>query len=281
VLKAGSSPGPVVRPAGLVFTTARGASPGSQDLTISNLTDHLITFTSADSVVGQPWFSHFPASGAVTPQQPAGVIVQLNTSALQPGVYRGTIILSFSDSSVRTVALLLVVTQDGALPRAEVANDSNYCAPGSLFPVLSSFTSGEVAIAGQSNTIEVQIVDDCANPASADSVWAQFDNSDSALSLVSLGDGTWMGSWIPTLPSGPEPLNLTIRAIRTDPQSAAASRQRSRWFLVLEPQRRYLLVAGWSAQRNPRLSHRSRWADRSASSEQVSRTAVKRPPIFH
>lgn len=217
VLRTGSSPGPVVRPAGLVFTTARGASPGSQDVTISNLTDHLITFTSADSVVGQPWFSHLPPSGAVTPQQPAGVIVQPNTSALQAGVYRGTIVFSFSDSSVRTVALLLVVTQDAALPRAPVADDQGSCAPARLLPVLSSFTSGEVAIAGQSNTIEVQIVDDCANPASADSVWAEFDNGDSALPLVSLADGTWMGSWIPTLPSGPEPLNLTIRASGTDP----------------------------------------------------------------
>src|SRR5262249_6616630 len=71
VLPAGSNPGPIVQPAGLIFTgIAGGVSPGSQIVTVSNLTESAVTFTSGRSTRGGgAWVGHIPAEGTLPPHE--------------------------------------------------------------------------------------------------------------------------------------------------------------------------------------------------------------------
>src|SRR5262249_23431949 len=69
VLPQGSSPGPIVRPTGLVFTGPRGQTPGSLDLYIYNFTSSLFHFNSNSVTVdGGKWFTYTPSAGDVRPR---------------------------------------------------------------------------------------------------------------------------------------------------------------------------------------------------------------------
>jgi hypothetical protein len=52
-------------------------------------------------------------------------------------------------------------------------------------------------VAGRSRTLRVQAVDDCGDPVTAGTAVASFSNGDPAVSLVSLKDGSWVGTWTP------------------------------------------------------------------------------------
>ena len=45
--------------------------------------------------------------------------------------------------------------------------------------------------------LDVQVVDDCGFPLTAGTVVAYLDNGDPAVSLLSIGQGHWAGTWLP------------------------------------------------------------------------------------
>ena len=108
VLPAGSDPGAVVRPAGVVFTgIAGGSDPTSQTITVSNLTDSSKTFVSGRFTSdGSGWFTQSPTSGTVGLSPPVSIVIQPRIAGLTTGVRRGTLTLAFGDGSVRTVVAL-------------------------------------------------------------------------------------------------------------------------------------------------------------------------------
>jgi len=98
VLPAGSDPGPIVQPSGLIFTGAAGTeSPGSQLVTVSNLTNAALTFTSGQTTLdGKNWFATLPTQATLPAQQSQRIVVQPYLSGLDTGIYHGTLTLSFS-----------------------------------------------------------------------------------------------------------------------------------------------------------------------------------------
>ena len=127
---AGSNPGAVVLPAGLIFTQAvGGAAPGSQTITVSNLAEAKLTFaTQAETSDGANWLSVTPANGTATSSLATTVTVNVSSTGLAAGTRQGIVTLFFEDGSVRTVN----VVYDARLRRSDqpTHGSSPSCAAG-------------------------------------------------------------------------------------------------------------------------------------------------------
>jgi uncharacterized protein (TIGR03437 family) len=202
VLPAGSSPGPELRPAALIFTGVAGSSPGSQDVMLANLKPQADSFSSGQIGAG---FSYLPVNATVAPNQPTVLRVFPDFSSLQPGaIVNGVVTLLFSDGTPRTISVLTVVAPSSATPGARLEPQATSCSSPKLeiqFRTPSSQATFTAQL-GKPTTIEVQVVDDCgnligpANPQGA-SVNATFSNRDADVRLTHVGNGVWTGTWRP------------------------------------------------------------------------------------
>jgi uncharacterized protein (TIGR03437 family) len=195
VLPAGTALSPVVEPAGLLFTGVAGAgSPGSQTLRISNSAGGPVSFQSSQQTArGGNWVTRVPSNGTVQPGEPLRVIVQPETAGLAAGVYSGTLTLGFSDGSLRTVAVLLVLAP-GETP-ADSLRSAAGCAPSRLLPVFTSIGQDFEVAAAWPVPIVTRVVDDCGAAMTRGSVIVSFNNGDPPLSLAAVGDGSWSATW--------------------------------------------------------------------------------------
>ncbi len=220
VLPAGSNPGALVRPSGLIFSANVGTSPGSQDVTVSNLAGSPASFVSNGLTFdGANWFVHAPTNAVVDPQQPVRMVVQSEPAGLGAGVRRGVVTLLFQDGSVRTVNLLLVLVAGGTSRLTGQAA----CVPTRLLPVFTTLGSEFRVPAGWPLPVEARVVDDCANPLVTGSVMASFSNGDPPLTLVSLRDGRWSGTWQPRN-TATDQVTVTLAAENLEPRLQGTAR---------------------------------------------------------
>jgi uncharacterized protein (TIGR03437 family) len=212
VLPAGTTPGPEVRPAGLIFTGSADVSPDSQDVMIGNPKAVSDNYLSAS--IGNA-FSYLPTSSDVPPNQPTTLRVFPDFSGVQPGqITRGTIALQFSDGTPRTVSTLTVVAPPATAAGKIGALDSGGCTKPILEIQLRSPMQSFSAVLGQPVTVEAQVVDDCGNLIGPNSqnaaVSATFSNKDSDIKLTHIGNGVWTGTWRPVKPmTGPVSIGVT------------------------------------------------------------------------
>jgi uncharacterized protein (TIGR03437 family) len=80
----------------------------------------------------------------------------------------------------------------GIHPRAAAS-----CLPWQLYGAFTSLLSGFRATVGLPVPIEVRIVDSCGKTMDGGAAVATFSNGDPALTLTSIGDGHWTGTWTP------------------------------------------------------------------------------------
>jgi sugar lactone lactonase YvrE len=197
VLDPASIPPAGVYPAGLVFTSVAGSvSPGEGDVKLSNpgtTTDNYFTSHSGTGFNFQPSTATLPATLRVFP------------GGLSSGVNNGVINLQFADGTQSSVRVLTVAPGPG-------------CSTGILEVVFRSPSSAQsfTVTAGQSVTVEVEVVDDCGNLISSTNgqnptVTAGFSNGDSDLTLSSIGNGIWQQTWTPMNPSS-GPVTITVFA---------------------------------------------------------------------
>ncbi len=202
VLKPGSSIGPIVQPSAMVFSAvAGGESPGSQSVLVQSLSTAPITFRSASVTSdSQNWITTLPRDGTVTAAQPVRIVIQPDIRGLGNGIHRGSVTLSFSDGSTRSIAIVLVIVPSGGAASTAAGSLSNAqaaCTPTTLAPVFTLLSEGFAVPAGFPGAIAVHVIDDCANPQTAGSVTVSFSNGDVPLSLLSIKDGTWTATWTP------------------------------------------------------------------------------------
>lgn len=203
VLPAGSNPGPVVRPTGLIFATVAGAAnPASQTVQISNLTATPVNFWAG--VVtddGPSWIVSSPSAATIPSDGPGRIVVQADVSGLSPGIRRGVLTFLTNTGDVRYVSLLLVVARPAspstALKSLSARAPQTGCLPSKFLPVLTSLGSGFTLPASYPTTVEARVVDDCGEPMITGSVLTTFSNGDPPVTLVSLKDGRWSGTWQP------------------------------------------------------------------------------------
>jgi uncharacterized protein (TIGR03437 family) len=179
----------------LLFTaTAGGVSPGSQTLTVANLTNRPVQFRSGRVTVdGRNWFVHLPGDGTVTADRPVRIVVQPEVGGLTPGVYRGALTLQFSEGSSRTVNLVFVVSGGGGARAGAIAQTA--CTPARLLPVFTTLGFETTVPAGWPSRMVVRVVDDCGNLMREGTVVADFSNNDPPVVLQPVGDGDWFGAY--------------------------------------------------------------------------------------
>ena len=172
ILAAGSRPPPIVRPSGIVFVGEEGASPGSQDLFISNLTEASVSFISGRTPEPpNALFTALPPQGTVRPDAPFRIAVQPSYTNLTRGIRPATLTLDFSDGSFQTVRVLLVIVPRATAPTALRATHSS-CVPASLQSEFTLVPKGFSAATGLPFPIEARVVDDCGHSFTAGSVTA-------------------------------------------------------------------------------------------------------------
>jgi uncharacterized protein (TIGR03437 family) len=219
VVSPANSPGAFVQPTGLIFVgSAGGTDPKPKTLSVTNPSPNALTYLATafntSGSGGTSWFSATPASGSVSATQPATVSVQPTLKGLTPGVYTGDLTLTIASAASATpqsfhVEILLLVLPAGVLPSGQSAGQSagqltsqsvlrphaSGCTPTQLLPVFTLLGTGFTAAVAWPTAIEVTVVDDCGNSLVSGSVTATFSSGDPALSLVSLNDGRWSGTW--------------------------------------------------------------------------------------
>ncbi len=199
VLPAGTTLGPQVFPAGLIFTGLAGVTPGSQDVQVGNPAGTTISFVSGSIGTG---LDYLPKNASLQPNQPTTVHVYPDFSQLSPGsILQGTITLQFSDfSPSQTINVLTVVAPSGTGSSGLVAHAQSCGQTLRIVfrepqPNQSTFN----VTLGQAATIDVQVSDGCGNllgPQNG-SVKATFSNGDS-VPMVNVGNGIWQGTWRPS-----------------------------------------------------------------------------------
>ncbi len=221
VLPADRAPAPEILPTGLIFVgAAGGANPAVQNIRLNNLAPAPAQFVASAFVDSQTkWLSATPATGSATSGQAFNVAVQAALTGLATGVYPGEVAIQFATGSLRRVSVLLIV-----LPRPPSLASGNAaagCTPTKLLPVFTQLGSGFKVAAGWPTPIELRIVDDCGDPATAGSAVATFSNGDPALPLNSLRDGRWTGTWTPR--SAVSSVTISVRAQTLAPRLEGTS----------------------------------------------------------
>lgn len=169
-------------------------------MTVSNLTNAAITFTSGQTTLdGKNWFASLPTQATLPAQQSQRIVVQPYLSGLDPGIYHGALTLSFPGGVTRAVSLLFVVTGSPAssVSSAKPGRHDGGCTPSQLAPVFTSLADSFAIAAAWPSTVGVRVVDDCGSPMLTGSAVATFSNGDPPQVLKHSQDGNWSGTWQP------------------------------------------------------------------------------------
>jgi uncharacterized protein (TIGR03437 family) len=219
------SPGPSLSATGLFFVAqAGGKDPAAQNIVVTNPSPNPLAFGATAFQDSAAVFTTGQLSGTVNAGSPVTISVQTTIQGLNRGVYRGELDVTFSDSTAnlvfkRRIILVLIVTPATGSAAIEPAASSvnSVCTPTMLVPVFTQLGDGFQVSAGWPARLEVTVVDDCGAYTSKDSVVTGFSSGDPAISLTSLNDGRWTGTWNP---HGASAMQVTITANAQETQPA-------------------------------------------------------------
>ncbi|HEV3199244.1 MAG TPA: hypothetical protein VGZ73_15130, partial [Bryobacteraceae bacterium] len=195
------APGPAISTAGLIFVSS-GNNPAPQMVQVTNPSNQALTIsTKLAFAQGNNWFS------VAASTQPLTETVSVNAAGLASGVYVGTLDIHIAETNTDyPVEIMLVVPKAGAS-----------CTPTQLLPVFTNLEGAFPRPAGFPVPLDVEVVDDCGSLLTAGTVVAYLDNGDPALSLISIGQGHWAGTWLPhAIAGGP----VTVGVMATSSERA-------------------------------------------------------------
>ena len=111
VLPAGSNPGVLVQPAGLIFAAPAGTSPSSQSVRLATPVPGSVEARSGLLTSdGGNWLRALPGNVSISPEEARSITLQPFSDMLAPGVYRAAMTLLFLDGSpTQVVNILLLV----------------------------------------------------------------------------------------------------------------------------------------------------------------------------
>lgn len=217
VLAAGSDPGAVVQPVELVFPATPGnGAPGAQALLVYNIGATAKSFTTGQTTSLS--FVALPQQGTLDPSQPMRVLLQ-PLGDFAAGTRSAVLTFQFSDGRVQTakVRVISAASAAGAFLSGPAAGREAACTPTTLIPSMNTLGDSFSVSAGWPVALAVSARDDCGAPHTAGSVTVSFSNGDPPLTLQSLKDGTWQGTW-QTRSSSQSAVTLTVSAV--NPQLA-------------------------------------------------------------
>ena len=212
VLAAGTTPGPQIHPSSLIFSSPAGESPGSQTITVSNLTGTPFAYAITSSYAEAPsnWLQFAPANAVVLAGRPAQIVVQPDFRSLKPGVSEATLHLAFDDGKVGSVAITAIASDpaDAVKDRALTA-----CTPTKLTTTVISPQPSFNATVGQSVPFEVQLTDSCGVAVTAADFYATISNRDPDLKFNHTTQGRWTSAWVPQIRVGEARVKISMTAL--------------------------------------------------------------------
>jgi len=215
VLPADGSAVPQVNPAGLLYTAdPNAASVPAQQAELANVTTRTINYTASVRYAnGSGWLTT-PANGSLTAGQRRSIDIAPRAATLASGVCRATITLTFTPDNVsRTLDIALVVNTAAPATGNSIGRSAG-CVAKTLVAVIKRPGASYQTSAGWPVPIEASVIDDCRNPLAQGQVTASFSNNDPSLALLSLGDGTWQGTWASRTTTAN--VTVTVRAVSID-----------------------------------------------------------------
>jgi uncharacterized protein (TIGR03437 family) len=208
----GSPAAPLLSMGGLVFQLPSGAEGIQLPLTLAVASPNSINYQASQESAS--WLSVSPTRGQVAALTPAPLSVVAASIGLQPGFYSGRITFSVGTQSVRTLNAGFSVTGAGV----------STCQPQLLYLTQTGIPDNFATRTGFPTPLAAVLVDDCGNFISNALVSATFSNSDPGIGLEPIGNGHYIGTWIPaqasdSLPGGA--VNVSLRAFAPPLPSAA------------------------------------------------------------
>ncbi|HTM51704.1 MAG TPA: Ig-like domain-containing protein, partial [Bryobacteraceae bacterium] len=201
----GVPPEPDLSPGGLYFTAVSGGpNPLPQTITVHGGLDVPTPFQSAaSSDDGAAWLSIDKTNGSTSTGAPGVITAAINSINLKPGVYTGDISVSFSNETIRTANVTLVVLPAGAVlsstSAVEKQRSASGCAPSRLAITSTSLVNAFASPAGWPTPLSVRVTDDCGSAVANAQVVATFSNGDPPLllNLSNPGAAQYSGTWAP------------------------------------------------------------------------------------
>jgi uncharacterized protein (TIGR03437 family) len=157
---------PEVTPSGgILSVTAGGSVPATQSVNLLSLGGQAVSYSTAVSLGSgsTQWLTVTPANGTLGASGVATLTLSASGAGLTAGVYNGTVEVAFSQGTVETITVALVVVPGSGSTGGERSNATTGCKPTKLVPVLSAPAGGTQFVAGQPGNVAVQISDDCYN----------------------------------------------------------------------------------------------------------------------
>lgn len=235
VLDGGSSPGPEVSQASVLFSSVPGVNPGSQTVLIANLGSKPLGYVSARPG-SDTWVTAAPGSGTIQPGEYGRLVIQPDYSGLLAGVAQTRVTLQFSDDSVRTIDVVALVGL-GAADEAKGAGRAAACAQQTLRPQYISPADQFPAALNAPTPLRLKVFDNCNtqifDPALHVTA-AVLDGNNNAygpdVTFQYVGGGEWQATFTPSVFA----LKVTLRTIAV--RSASPLVGRTDLVLVLVPE---------------------------------------------
>jgi uncharacterized protein (TIGR03437 family) len=225
MLARGSLPVGTINPLGVIFTAASGASGAlTQGIFIASTGGQALQFLArTQTQAGGSWLSVTPEQGVLlSSAESATLQVQANATGLAPGVYFGTVTLSFGTGVTQEVAVALVVspvaTSDANLTY-DRQPDTWHLTPGTS---AAACTARRMVIvetklgnrfslqAGWPIPMLVQAADDCGMTVTNATVVASFTSGDPPVVFQNLKNGQYTATWVPVTKGS---IGVTVRAV--------------------------------------------------------------------
>ena len=225
VLPAGSNPGALIQPSELVFAVAPGTgNPSSQNLQVFNVSGGSLSYRTNHT--NGRLITALPGNATLPDNQPLSLVVQPTTNNqggnTAPVANSDTLSFQFSDGRVQSVKITVVNLPGPAVaPSLREGKSSSHtavaaiCAPSQLMPSLSTLGQSFSVTAGWPVALGINVQDDCGVPLTSGSVTVNFSDGSPPISLRSLTDGTWQGTWQTQVASSASQVTLTINAANT------------------------------------------------------------------
>lgn len=192
---------PIFSTTGLIFVAPHGSYPDAQDLLVSTFSNQPITITAGTDDNELAWLAVDASSTTLQSGQPIKQAVRVGNLTLAPGVYPGSILESVN-SLENPIPVIYIVTPS-----------SGNCTPTQLVPIFTTLYSGFEFPAGLPVSVQAQIVDDCGTQLNSGTVLVNFGPGDPSVTMASLGNGLWSGTWLPhgTAP-GPAAVGISAQS---------------------------------------------------------------------
>lgn len=205
----GSQSPPSVTPVGLMFTSAGTLT---REVSIHSSGAERLQFSARAQVSeGSHWLSVSPAQGEVVSAfEPARVQVRVQPAGLRPGIYSGSVVLSFSTGLSQEVAVVLIVRP--AAIAASSVGQAAACVRTRLALVETYVSSGSLRSLGHPVPLLAEVRDDCEEVAGDATVSARLQTGD-FIQYRHLGNGLYNGTWLPPASlSARTSVQMTLRA---------------------------------------------------------------------